>query len=88
MPPQRAAYSNEELKYFYEVIESELGNQAFSAACDHPISSGYWETLRSQVCSLSREAYERSLHLTSPLTMPFSLLCFCCLRFRCHLASI
>ena len=55
----------EELNTFYEVIESELGNQAFSAACDHPISSGYWETLRSQVCSLSREAYERSLHLTS-----------------------
>lgn len=53
------------VEYFYEVIESELGNQAFSAACDHPISSGYWETLRSQVCSLSREAYERSLHLTS-----------------------
>ena len=53
------------VEYFYEVIESELGNQAFSAACNHPISSGYWETLRSQVCSLSREAYERSLHLTS-----------------------
>ena len=32
------------VEYFYEVIESELGNQAFSAACDHPISSGYWET--------------------------------------------
>lgn len=25
------------VEYFYEVIESELGNQAFSAACDHPI---------------------------------------------------
>ena len=63
--PQRGGILERGVEYFYEVIESELGNQAFSAACDHPISSGYWETLRSQVCSLSREAYERSLHLTS-----------------------
>ncbi len=53
------------VEYFHEVIEGELGKQAFDAACGQPISSKYWATLRSQVCNLSHEAYERSLHLTA-----------------------
>ena len=53
------------VEYFHEVIERELGSQASSAACGHPISPEYWAALRRQVCSLSREAYERSLHLTA-----------------------
>ena len=53
------------VEYFHEAIEDELGKQAFFAACGHSISSKYWATLRSQVCNLSREAYERSLHLAA-----------------------
>lgn len=53
------------VEYFHESIEGGLNKQAFLAACGYPISSKYWETLRSQVYSLSHEAYERSLHLTA-----------------------